>query len=220
MLTKSVHIILADDHLVVRAGIRAMIESEPSFVVSGEAANGQEVIDLLNSETPADIILTDMNMPEFSGMQLVDWVSKNRTDLKVVILSAFDDEQCVIDAIRSGACGYLLKTITTRELVFSLRHILNTGIYICAELSSKFFLEHMLHMKKQKGGAGPVNMQFSNREVEILQMIANGYTNQEIADKLFTSVRTIENQRQHMINKTASKNTVMMVRLAMLKGII
>ncbi|MET1057938.1 MAG: response regulator transcription factor [Pedobacter sp.] len=220
MLNNSIHIILAEDHLVVRAGIKAMLEREPGFIVSGEASNGREVIALLENGTPADIILTDVNMPELSGMQLTEWISENRNYLKVIVLSAFDDEQYVINAIKLGASGYLLKKITPEELVFSIRHIMGSGQYICAELSSRFFMRHIINAADPVSANPTLNIEFSTREVELLRLIADGYTNLEIADKLFTSVRTIENQRQQMINKTASRNTVVMIRFAMLNGII
>jgi DNA-binding NarL/FixJ family response regulator len=220
MQNNLIHIILAEDHVVVRAGIKAMLERERGFIVSGEASNGREVISLLENGTPADIILTDLNMPELSGMQITEWITEHRSYIKVLFLSALDDEQAVVGAIKSGAKGYLLKKITPAELVFAVRHVMDCGQYICAELSAKFFMHHVVNAQDPVPAANSLNLEFSHREVELLQLIADGFTNLEIADKLFTSVRTIENQRQQLINKTASRNTVVMIRFAMLNGII
>lgn len=219
MPNKLINIILAEDHMIVRGGIKAILEKYPEFVVSGEASNGLEVISLLEAGVEADLILADINMPEFSGIQLVEWITANRTDLKVIVLSALDNEQYVLKAIRAGASGYLLKNVSPAELVFSIKHVISFGQYICAELSAKF-LNRLITLPEIVPTANPLAIDFSHKEIELLQLIAEGYTNQEISDKLFTSVRTIENQRQQLINKTGSRNTVVLIRFAMLHNII
>ena len=219
MNRKPIDIILAEDHMIVRGGIKAILDSYPEFNVCGEASNGLEVVDLLENGLQADIIIADINMPELSGIQLTEWVAAHRPVLKVIILSALDNEQYVIKAMKAGATGYLLKNVSPAELVFSIKHVMTFGQYICAELSAKF-LNRMITLPEPVLTTNPLNVDFSNREVELLQLIADGYTNQEISAKLFTSVRTIENQRQQLINKTESRNTVVLIRFAMLHGII
>ncbi|HEX8609091.1 MAG TPA: response regulator transcription factor, partial [Pedobacter sp.] len=189
------------------------------IIISGEAANGQMAVELLTSGIPVDIILADINMPVMAGIPLTEWVKKNHPGVKVIILSALENDQYVFKAIKAGASGYLLKNVSADELVFAIRHTFEFGLYICAELSGKF-LTRLIMMPEPVSTQNRLDIDFSNREVELLTLIGDGYTNQEIAAKLFTSVRTIENQRQQLLNKTSSRNTVVLIRFAMLHGII
>ncbi|MEJ7560039.1 MAG: response regulator transcription factor [Pedobacter sp.] len=214
-----INILLAEDHLLVRGGIKAILEREADFIISGEADNGQLAVDLMTSGIAVDIILADMNMPVMAGIPLTEWVTKHHPEVKVIVLSALDNDQYVFKAIKAGASGYLLKNVSSSELIFAIRHTYEFGLYICAELSGRF-LNRMLTVPAPVTTNNPIEIDFSNREVALLTLIADGYTNQEIAAKQFTSVRTIENQRQHLLNKTSSKNTVVLIRFAMLHGII
>jgi len=219
MLKSTVNIILADDHLIVRGGIRSMLEKEHSFQITGEANNGAEVLTLLENGTRADIILVDMNMPVMGGIELTERLKKDFPAVKVIILSALDTEKYVIKAFKSGACGYLLKNISTAELVFAICHTHEFGLYICTELAGRF-LKRLLTIPELVINESVEDIGFSALEVEILTLLSEGFTNQEVADKLFTSKRTIENHRQQLIDKTGSRNTIALIRFAMLNGII
>ncbi|MEO3407355.1 response regulator transcription factor [Mucilaginibacter sp. CAU 1740] len=219
MANAPINIILADDHLIVRGGIKSMLEKEKSFQITGEANNGVEVLRLLERGTKADIVLVDMNMPAMGGIELTENLKQNYTELKVIILSALDTEKYVIKAFKSGASGYLLKNISTAELIFAICHTHQFGQYICAELSGRF-LNRLLTIPDMITNENIENIEFSTLDVEILTLISEGFTNQEVADKLFTSKRTIENHRQQLIDKTGSRNTVALIRFAMLNGVI
>lgn len=214
-----IDIILADDHLIVRGGIKAMLEKEKSFQIAGEASNGTEVLRLLEQGVKAHNILVDMNMPVMGGIELTELLKKDYPEIKVIILSALDTEKYVLKAFKSGASGYLLKNISTAELVFAICHTHEFGRYICAELSSRF-LNRLLTIPDPITNENIQNIEFSTVDVEILSLISEGYTNQEVADKLFTSKRTIENHRQQLIDKTGSRNTIALIRFAMLNGVI
>jgi DNA-binding NarL/FixJ family response regulator len=219
-LSKSViNIILADDHLVLRRALKSLLESESDFVVSGEASNGSEVLDLLAKGTPADIIIADLNMPLMTGQLLIESLGSYLDTLKIIVLSALDSEPHVIKAMKAGASGYLLKNVSPAELLFAIRHTHEFGLYLCAELAGRF-LNRLIAVPQLVPTANPLNIEFSDRDVELLRLISEGYTSQEIAEKLFSSVRTIEKQRLHLINKTESRNTVVLICFAKQHGII
>jgi DNA-binding NarL/FixJ family response regulator len=219
MLTQMIHIILADDHLIVRGGIKGMLEKERKFEVTGEANNGAEVLRLLQSGTKADVILVDMNMPVMGGIELTEIVKRDYPATRVIILSALDTENYVIQAFRAGACGYLFKNVSARELVFAINHTHEFGCYVCAELSQRF-LHRLLTIPDPIVNENVKGIEFSELDVGILSLLSEGFTNQEVADKLFTSKRTVENHRQQLIDKTGSRNTIALIRLAMLNGVI
>jgi DNA-binding NarL/FixJ family response regulator len=219
-LSKSViNIILADDHLVLRRALKSLLENESDFVVSGEASNGSEVLDLLAKGTPADIIIADLNMPLMTGQLLIESLTSYLDTLKIIVLSALDSEPHVIKAMKAGASGYLLKNVSPTELIFAIRHTNEFGLYLCAELAGRF-LNRLIAVPQLVQTTNPLNIEFSDRDVELLRLIAEGYTSQEIAEKLFSSVRTIEKQRLHLINKTESRNTVVLILYAKQHGII
>ncbi len=219
MLKTTINIILADDHLLVRGGIKAMLEKESTFQIAGEANNGLEVLNLLQAGVKAQILLVDMNMPEMGGIELTERLKAEYPAIKVIILSALDTEKYVIKAFKSGACGYLLKSVSSAELIFAIHHTFLFGQYICAELSKRF-LNRLLTIPDPITNENVQDIQFSTMDIEILSLISEGYTNQEVADKLFTSKRTVENHRQQMIDRTDSRNTIALIRFAMLNGII
>ncbi|GGH01552.1 response regulator transcription factor [Mucilaginibacter phyllosphaerae] len=214
-----IDIVLAEDHNIVRNGIISLLEKEAGINVAGAAINGCEVLTLLESGTHADVILADMNMPLMGGLDLTDQIKEKYPDCKIIILSALDHEKYVIKAFQAGASGYLLKSVGADELVFAVKHVLHNNLYICSELTTKF-LKRLLTIPDPAALQQIMDIEFSAKEVEVLGLISEGYTNQEIADKLFTSKRTIESQRQTLIDKTGSRNTAALVRFAMSNGIV
>jgi DNA-binding NarL/FixJ family response regulator len=214
-----INIVLAEDHNIVRSGIISLLEKEPDVRVAGAATNGREVLALLESGTQADVILADMNMPEMGGIELTAAIKEKYPDCKVVILSALDHEKYVIKAFQAGASGYLLKSVSADELVFAVKHTLLNNLYICSELTSKF-LKRLLTIPDPATLHEINDIEFSSKEIEVLGLITEGYTNQEIADKLFTGKRTVESQRQALIDKTGSRNTAALVRFAIINGIV
>lgn len=214
-----IRIILAEDHNIVRDGIRNLLEKEKDLKVVGEALNGREVIDMLNNGTQADLILADINMPEMTGIEMAQHILGMGLKLKTVVLSMLDHERYVIQAFNAGISGYLLKNISADELVFALRHIHIDGRYICSELAMRL-LDKLIHQPDHTHYQQETGIEFSTREIEILMLVADGLTNQEIADKLFTSKRTVEGHRQAMIEKTGTRNTAALIRYTILNGLI
>lgn len=214
-----IRIILAEDHNIVRDGIKNLLEKKPNFEIIGEAINGIEVLQLLKSGLEPDIILADMNMPGMGGLELAEKLKEQSSKAKVIILTMIDHEKYVVKAFKSGVTGYLLKNVSADELVFSISHIYGDGHYICSELALRF-MNRLVQMPETPDNDDIPEIEFTKRELEVLALTAEGYTNQEIADKLFTSKHTVEGHRQSMINKTGTRNTISLIKYALQHGII
>ncbi|MBV8388606.1 MAG: response regulator transcription factor [Mucilaginibacter sp.] len=211
-----IKILLAEDHQIVRNGIRNVLEGGGDFQVIAEASNGKEALQLIEQGSSPDIVLADMNMPEMNGIELAESLRQiNDRQIKTVMLTMFDNENYVWDAFNSGVHGYLLKNISSEELTFALSHIHHNNKYICSDLAIR-----MLSLTNHKTGITDCMVDFSKRETEVLSLIAQGYTNKEIADKLFTSRRTVEGHRQTMINKANVRNSAELIRFAVKNSLI
>jgi len=214
-----IKIILAEDHNIVRDGIRNLLEKEPNFEIVAEATNGADVIRMMREGTEADIILADMNMPVMGGMELAEKLKETASKAKFIMLTMIDHEKYVMKAFKSGIAGYLLKNISADELIFAINHIHIDGHYICSELAMRF-MHRLAEMPATQSTEDMSKVEFTKRELEVLALTAEGYTNQQIADKLFTSKRTVEGHRQSMINKTGTRNTITLIKYALQHGII
>lgn len=216
-------ILLVEDHMVVRNGIKLLLESQDSFKVVGEASNGKEALDYLgsNRDLLPDIVLTDISMEEMDGIALLQVLHQHHKDIKVVILSMLNQINYVIEAFEYGLRGYLLKNVGYNELLFALNHIAAGGRYMSEEISM-LLLEQIRSGQRYAQHAMGIQTDFeiSERELEVLGLIAEGYTNIEIADKIFLSKRTVEGHRQNLIDKAGVKNTAHLVKFAFENGIL
>lgn len=213
------NILLAEDHTIVRNGIRMLLETDDDIKIVGEAVNGNEVLEKIKQKEEIDIILADINMPELDGISLIKEAKALDPNIQVVILSMHDNEKYVMQAFLEGASGYMLKNVSADELIFSLKFISNGGSYLCSELTMKI-VQNLIHNKQYAPNHTKVAIDFSLREIEVLNLIAEGLTNSEMSEKLFISKRTIEGHRQSLIEKTNSKNTAALIRFAVLNGIV
>lgn len=215
------NLILAEDHNIVRNGIRVLLESDKGISIVGEATNGKQVLDMVNNGVKPDIVLADINMPELDGISLIKELKLINPDIRIVILSMLDNEKYVSQAFAAGAVGYLLKNVSADELIFALKHVHAGEKYLCSELSIRLLdkLVHTTGIPLNINKNSP-QIDFSMREIEILHLIAEGLTNLEMSDKLFISKRTIEGHRQSLIEKTGSRNTAALIRFAVLSGIV
>ena len=212
-------ILLAEDHNIVRNGIKMLLETESSIHVVGEMTNGLEVIEYFDHGGSADIVLADINMPELDGISMAKELKAKYPEVKVVMLSMHDNEKYISQAFIEGAVGYLLKNISAEELVFSLKHIDTGKKYICAELAVNM-LNKLISNGILEQDATFSEADFSSREIEVLHLIAEGLTNLEMADKLFISKRTVEGHRQSLLDKTGSRNTAKLIRYAATNGLL
>ncbi len=215
-----IKVILAEDHNIVRNGIRNLLEQDGSFTIIGEAPNGAEVLNLIARGHVPDLLLADMNMPELGGIEVAGQLKASHPQIKTILLTMLDHEKYVVKAFKAGVSGYLLKNVSSNELVFALKHVHIDGRYVCNELALRF-LDHLMNRSDMTENADQdLSVELSKRETEVLTLIAEGYTNQEIADRLFTSKRTIEGYRQSMIEKTGTRNTAALIRFALQNGIV
>lgn len=211
----TLNIILAEDHNLVRGAIKMLLEDSPDIQVVGESANFDETLELLNIPETT-MLLTEVNTGAIDGMDLISEAKIRRPDLKVLVLSMFDQLEMVQKAISRGASGYLLKASPVDELLFALKLVSAGGQYICTQLSMKLLKER----KSFNTEADDDKHTFSSRELEVLQLLAEGMTSTQISEQLFLSRRTVEGHRQSLINKTNSKNTAQLIRYAALKGLL
>lgn len=211
------NLILAEGHPIIRNGIRVLLEADQEINIIGEALNGLEVLDMIEAGDEADVILTDINMPKVDGISLIRQLKISHPEMQVVILSMLDDDKSISQAFAAGASGYLLKNISAQELVFSLKHVHSGAKYICSELAVRFLDKILYQIPPDYPALGLV---FSTREIEVLQLVAEGLTNSEMSEKLFISKRTIEGHRQSLIEKIGVKNTAALIKYAVLNGII
>lgn len=214
-----INLILAEDHNIVRNGIKMLLEADKDICIAGEAINGREVIQMIASGVKADIVMADINMPELDGIALIKELKIVSPETRIVMLSMLDNEKYVAQAFSEGASGYLLKNVSADELLFSLKHVNGGGKYLCSELSIRL-LDKLIQSSSIPFNQNNPQIDFSMREIEILHLIADGLTNNEMSDKLFISKRTIEGHRQSLIEKTASRNTAALIRFAVLSGIV
>lgn len=211
---------LTEDHLVVRNGIKLLLESISDFVVVAEAGCGRETLDLLSSDLETDIVMTDLNMANMDGFELLEQITEKHPNIKVVVLTMLNSEQHVLKAFAAGAKGYLVKNVSAEEMIFAIQHISRGGRYLCEEMSM-LFVEKLIDKNRTDSQIlDPVEIDLSPREMEVLELLGEGLTNLEISKKLFLSKRTVEGHRQNLIEKTRAKNTPALIKFAVQHGLI
>lgn len=214
-----IRISLVEDHNIVRNGIKTLLNKEEDMNVVAEAANGRELLRQLELGLETDVILTDINMQDIDGLTLCKSVSEQYPGIRIIILSMYDQVEYINQAFKNGARGYILKNASPDELIFAFKHICTREErYICAELAVR-----MLDKQIQLSDIiVPDNSEwdFTKRELEILSLVSEGFTNQEIADRLYTSKRTVEGHRQSLIEKTGVRNSSALIRYAFINGLI
>ena len=215
-----IKIIIADDHQLVRDGIKSLFSLASDIEIIGEADNGQGVMQLLEEGLVPDVIITDLNMPLMGGIELTEKVKSAYPAVKVILITMLDHEKFIVQAFKAGVKGYLIKNAPAQEMLYAVKYIYSNGRYLGMTLALRL-LDRLLRTPILQQREQEVrDVDFSDREIEILELIAEGYTNQEIADKLFTSKRTVEGYRQAMIDRTGMRNTVALIKYSILNGII
>jgi two-component system response regulator NreC len=206
-------VVIADDHALVRSGLRMLLESEGDFEVVAEAGTADEAVRAARLEKP-DVVLLDVVMPGRSGLDALDDVLEAAPDAKVLVLSMQDDPRYVREAFAAGASGYLLKEAADAELVAALREVAAGGRYVHPALGARIAAADAA--AEAKAASDPL----SDREREVLRLLALGHTNQEIAQMLFISVRTAETHRAHIMQKLRLSTRAELVRYALAEGVL
>ncbi len=209
-----IEIYIADDHEIFRNGFKMMINRMKKFKVTGEAANGEELLTLLDKHLP-DIVVTDIEMPVMNGIEATQKAIHKYPDLKIIALTMFNEDHYVESMIDSGVRGFLLKNINREKLEKGLETVYKGGNYYSEELW-EFFTRRISHEEKPE----EESYKLTKREQEILELLSKGFSNKEIADKLFLSERTVIGHKSNLLAKTQCKNTLCLVISAMKKKMI
>lgn len=208
-----IRVALCDDHGVVRAGLRAILNAEPDLEVVGEAASVAQACRLAADERP-DVFVMDLNLPDGDGLAATREIASLSPDTKVLILTVHDDVAYLKRAFDAGAAGYLIKDAADLELVLAVRHVASGEQYVHPRLGAA-----LVANENRPGASGPGGM-LSDREGEVLRLIAQGYTNAQAAEELFVSVRTIETHRAHIQQKLGVRSRAELVRAAREAGLL
>ncbi len=214
-------LILADDHTILRDGIRALLSAEADLDIVGEASNGAEVLSILEN-TAADVVLMDVQMPVLDGFATMPELRRRFPEVRVLVLTMLDHENYVARMFEAGALGYVLKNAAISEIKHAIRTVATSNTFLCTEIGLNMLYKAVAHSASQApdDNAPTTGADLTARELEVLKLIAEGMTNGEISDKLFTSKRTIETHRQNIIAKTQAKNTAALIKLAVSRGLI
>lgn len=212
-----INLAIADDHKIFREGLKATLEDYTDLNLLFEAGNGLELIKQLAFKSP-DVVLMDIKMPEMDGMQATAFIQQNFSQVKVLALSMFNEDKYILDMMKAGASGYLLKNAEPKEIVDAIFTVYKKGYYFNEHLSITLIKQLMENSTIREKGKDDTEL--NEREAEVLKLICQEKQNTEIADKLFLSVRTVEGYRTKLFEKTGSKNIVGLVIYAIKKGII
>jgi two-component system response regulator NreC len=212
-----IRILLADDHTLMRRGLRALLERQNGFAVVAEAADGREAVEIAAALSP-DVAVIDIGMPNLNGIEAARRITEKRPETAVVILSMHADESYVLRALKSGARGYLLKDSPEEDLIHAIRAVHNGKAFFSPEIS-KMLAEDYMRQMRQRGVEDSYEL-LTPREREILQMLGEGNSNKEVATKLNLSLHTVETHRGNLLEKLNLHNTAELILYAVRKGIV
>ncbi len=212
-LQHTISIVLADDHSLVRDGIRALLEEEPDLDVIGEVSNGLEALKMVDDKSP-DILIIDIRMPELGGIETVERLnSVGNRKTKCIILSMHDSEEYILKSVQAGASGYLLKDTGKTEFVKAIHMVQEGGKYFSGDISN-VLVNNLFNPEKSINGKSSSKedknnpFDLTNKELQVLELVLAGYTNKEISEKLQNSKRTIETHRFNLMKKMKVKNLI------------
>ena len=213
---EKIRIIVADDHHILLDGLKALLQKQKDIEIVGLFDNGKKVFEALSS-AEAHVALVDINMPEMNGHALTQKIKESFPSVSVIALSMYDDAVNILEMIEAGASGYLLKNATDKELLEAIRTVAQGKLYFSQEVSEKIT---SLVVQQQKKIDQPPEPRLTDREVEILKLISQEYSNAQIAETLFISERTVETHRKNMLRKTNNKTIVGLLKYALEKRMI
>jgi DNA-binding NarL/FixJ family response regulator len=208
-----IKVLIADDHAIVRGGLKQVVADSPDIVVAGEAASGPEALDLV-AKNEWDVVVLDIAMPGRGGMEVLRQIKNLKPNLAVLMLTMYPEKQYAVRALKSGAAGYLTKESAPAELIAAIRKVAAGGRYISAALAEKLALDLRIDTGKLP------HERLSDREHQVMQMIASGKTPTEIAETLCLSVKTISTYRSRILEKMAIKTSAEMMSYAIKHGLV
>ena len=216
-MKKKVRIVLAEDHTILREGLRALLSSDSIFEIVGEAEDGREAVRCVERLSP-DLLLMDLSMPRMSGMEAISEIKKRHPETRIIALTVHKTEEYLLTTLKAGADGYVLKDATHDELVLAIKHVMTGKSYLSPSVSEKVIEGYL----EGREGVESVSAwkTLSQREREVLKLIAEGYKNKEIAKDLCISLKTVEKHRANLMKKLDLHNAAALTVYAMEKGLV
>ena len=210
-------IVIAEDHTILREGLRAILSSNSEFEIVGEAEDGREAIRCVENINP-DLVLMDLSMPRTNGLEAIKEIKKQNPEIKVMALTVHKTEEYILEALKGGADGYVLKDATQAELVLAIKNVLMGKRYLSPDISEKVIEGYLEGRKTVKTTSAWDTL--TQREREILKLIAEGFKNKEVADYLCISLKTVEKHRANLMKKLDLHNAAALTAFAMEKGLV
>jgi DNA-binding NarL/FixJ family response regulator len=215
---EKIRVLLADDHTIVRQGLRALLEAEPDFAVVAEAATGREAVQLAKKFLP-EVVVMDIAMPTLNGLEATRQIAREVPAAKLLVLSSYDDDEYVRQVTAAGAMGYLLKQTAATDLIRAVREARKGNAFFSPAIARRL-TEHSREAPPGGAAVPPRTASLTSREAEVLQLIAEGRANKQIAAELSISIKTVEKHRQRVMNKLNIHDIAGLTRYAISKGIV
>jgi len=211
-----IHVLLADDHAVVRSGLRMVLEAESDIEVVAEAGDGAEALES-GLSSGVDLAILDVSMPRMTGLQAAGELHRRRPDLRILMLSMHENEQYFFEALKAGASGYVLKTAANRDLVEACRASMRGEPFLYPPAVAALIRDYLEGARR---GEDPPKDPLTVRELEVVKLIAEGHTSDEIAEQLVLSRKTVERHRENVLGKLGMRNRVELTRYAIRRGLV
>ncbi|GAC1460367.1 MAG: response regulator transcription factor [Ktedonobacterales bacterium] len=212
-----IRVLLADDHTILRAGLKMMLNAQPDIEVVGEASDGKHAVAEAQRLQP-DVILMDITMPDWNGIEATRQVKRLQPDVRVLVLTMHENEEYLFQVLRAGASGYMLKEVADTELISAIR-IVNAGSFYLSSSAQSMMVGDYLQ-RVRTGEERDSYSDLTEREREILKLVAEGYTNNQIAERLFISPKTVDTHRTHIMDKLNLHSRAELVKYAMRRGLL
>lgn len=216
MLTKQ-KVVIAEDHTILRAGLRALLASQQNLEVVGEAGDGREAVRIVDALVP-DLVLIDLSMPRLNGMEAIKEIKSQHPQIKIIVLTVHKSDEYIIASLDAGANGYMLKDASKNELLLAIEYVLAGKLFLSPSISDKVAEAYLENKKGKKKSS--VWDSLTLREREVLKLIAEGHKNKDIADHLCISLKTVEKHRSNLMQKLDLHNTAALTTYAIEKKII
>jgi DNA-binding NarL/FixJ family response regulator len=214
---ENLKIVLAEDHTILREGLRALLSADPNFKIIGEARDGREAVHCVEKLAP-DLLLMDLSMPRMSGMDAIREIKKRFPEIKIIALTVHKTEEYLLTTLQAGADGYVLKDATHEELVMAIKSVMGGKCYLSPGVSEKVIEGYLVGKESNRSLSTWETL--SQREREVLKLIAEGYKNKEIAEDLCISLKTVEKHRANLMKKLDLHNAAALTVYAVQKGLV
>lgn len=216
-MAKKIRVLIVDDHAIVRAGTRLLLNSQPDIEVVGEAENGKEGLARARELSP-DVVLMDINMPDMDGIQATRAIKEVLPEARVLALTMHDDSRYFFQMLKEGALGYVLKGAEPSELLSAIRDVYQNKAFILPDLARRLLDDYLARLKA--GDEQDSYIKLTPREREVLKLIGDGYTSREIGEMLFISQNTVERHRTNLMDKLGMHNKSQLIKFAIRKGLV